>query len=538
MAVVCEADSKQAKLRRNGSDFWEMDGTTAKRLGWFSTWNSRCGIATYSRFLVDNIDGSRFSWTVLASQDELLVEADDGRVIRCWTDNQGSVLPLLDVLRRERFDILVVNFKIQVNFNFLKLEHLEAIIACCHATGTKVVVILHATVGADPAGDTVAFRRIAKGLATVHRVLVHSEKDIDRLARFGVGGNVTLFPHGHIDRAPPDTTEVRRKLGLPVDRLVIGSYGFLLPNKGVDTLIRALPLIQAAGIQAELMLVNALYPLPLSEALLELCKTIAAKAGVEKSVHFEPRFLPDQQSFERLAACDLIIYPYQDSQESASGAVRFGLSSQRPVLCSPVSIFSDVVDVVTFLPGGDPEHICQGVCDFVSGAIDRDTILRKQRAFIAERSWSMMGQRLQEILDEPAAETTREHQAAWLAEYVLDTRTDLEDLDATSRNAQSAAAAAIRELQDRVQRLEPWEAAARSRAKELADVYGSRWWRMGRLWRQTGNWLRNPTRSLRRWRRRTARKKASPPAALRALSVREHAIFLDLKRARAPRKDG
>src|ERR1700693_4450734 len=115
------------------------------RVGWFSTWNSRCGIAEYSKNLLNEFDTERFDWTVLASQNDLLVVPDSGRVIRCWTNSDGSAGHLLAILLREHFDVLVIQFKIQADFGFLSFFHLEAIIACCHCVGTRVFLILHAT---------------------------------------------------------------------------------------------------------------------------------------------------------------------------------------------------------------------------------------------------------------------------------------------------------------------------------------------------------------------------------------------------------
>ncbi|NKX16972.1 hypothetical protein HGG75_21850 [Ochrobactrum pseudogrignonense] len=64
---------------------------------------------------------------------------------------------------------------------------------------------------------------------------------------------------------------------------------------------------------------------------------------------------------EQLSAADLILYPYQNTAESASGAVRYGLAVNKPVAVSPAPIFDDVNDVVFQLPGTNPEAIANGV---------------------------------------------------------------------------------------------------------------------------------------------------------------------------------
>jgi glycosyltransferase involved in cell wall biosynthesis len=55
----------------------------------------------------------------------------------------------------------------------------------------------------------------------------------------------------------------------------------------------------------------------------------------------------------RLRECDLLVFPYQGSQESASGAVRMALAARRPVLCTPLAIFDDIKPLVHFAKGFD-----------------------------------------------------------------------------------------------------------------------------------------------------------------------------------------
>ena len=72
-------------------------------------------------------------------------------------------------------------------------------------------------------------------------------------------------------------------------------------------------------------------------------------------------FLPDDESLALLSAADLIVFPYQDTGESASGAVRYGLAIGKPVAVTPLPIFDDVVLRCLTLPGISPKEIAQGI---------------------------------------------------------------------------------------------------------------------------------------------------------------------------------
>jgi glycosyltransferase involved in cell wall biosynthesis len=364
------------------------------RLGWFSTWNSRCGIAEHSRFLLDQFDPSRFAVTMLASNSDAVVTADTDAVVRCWTNSGGVAAPLLEVLSRQRFDTLFVQF----NLGLLSIRHLEALIACCHEIGTAVVVLVHATKHPPITEPTAESLRLGQALNSVARVLVHTALDAERLRGLGVERNVELFPHGLTDSIAPDRAAARREAGLPADGLVIGSYGFLLANKGIEVLIGALALLREGGHAAKLLLVNALYPALESEETLARCKALVERFGLADDVVFETRFLANEDSLRLLACADLTVFPYQTSRESSSAAVRMGIATRRPVLCSPLDVFTDVADAVRFLPGSGAGDIRDGILALLESPAERDALAARQEAWRTRHLWTNVASRLQETL--------------------------------------------------------------------------------------------------------------------------------------------
>lgn len=52
------------------------------RIAWVSTWNTKCGIATYSKYLVSPLDLSRVF--ILANRTNELTDKDEANVFRCW----------------------------------------------------------------------------------------------------------------------------------------------------------------------------------------------------------------------------------------------------------------------------------------------------------------------------------------------------------------------------------------------------------------------------------------------------------------------
>lgn len=230
------------------------------------------------------------------------------------------------------------------------------------------------------------------------RIIVHSLADIERLREFGVSGNVVLFPHGIIDRPALNADAVRALLGLSGSSPIIGSFGFLLPGKGLTELIHSFALITRACPNAYLLMVNAEFPTPKSREQSERCLQLVRLLELESQVRLINDFLDIDETLLVLSACDAIVYAYQRTEESASGAVRLGLAAGRPVFTTPLPIFADLSGVVHQLPGTDPSAIAEGVLSVLCDEDCKAEIQQRQREFVRANSWATQAARLSNII--------------------------------------------------------------------------------------------------------------------------------------------
>ncbi len=443
------------------------------RVGWISSWNTKCGIAEYSKFILDRLDPQRFDWVVLAPRNDVLLTPDNPRVIRCWTDHNGEISPLLKVIQKENFDILVLQF----SFAFQRLEHVAAIIALCRSLGTRVVIICHATRGAYFEGEIISITRISQSLQMADCILVHSPNDIEELRAADLIDNVEMFPHGYPDVLPPDRQVARSTHQLPQGATIIGSYGFLLPNKGIDKLVEAVALLRNNGITVKLLLINARYPNQASDEQLAIIEHRIEALGLRDDVVLKTEYLPNELSLSLLAACDVLVFPYQKSEESSSAAVRMGIASRRPVLCTPLPIFSDVASVVTMLPGCGAQDIYIGLQRFLSLAEDRGELADRQADWVDRHSWSHVAGLLQDKLDRLQRRKLESPIGAWFADYIgnlVDAKEHLQQHNEALVERNEALLRVNEALQE----------TERNTRNQLQLVYQSTSWRLTRPLRQ------------------------------------------------------
>lgn len=358
------------------------------RVGWISTWHSKCGIATYSQHLVENFPGEV---TVFSPVNDTPLVGED-RSIRCWRQSktQSDLWRVLAHPLARELDAFVIQF----NYNFYNHADLARFITQAKSLGKVVIICLHSTDDPVAEADVANFHLpwLVPALAVCDRVLVHSFGDLNRLKDLGLVDNVALFPHGVLRRAdvapgrPKGTAET------------IATYGFALPHKGLPEILQAVRLLHDRGRKIRLKMVNAEYPARVSAELVNDLKSQIASLGLTDFVETHNRFLTDAESMALLTDSDLVVFPYQHTGESASGAVRYGMAVERPVAVTPLSIFSDIEGAAFRMSGTAPADIATGIAaalDAISGKTPEAKAIAEQAARWREQhDYRVVGRRL------------------------------------------------------------------------------------------------------------------------------------------------
>jgi len=363
------------------------------RLGWVSTYNARCGIATHSEHLLKYFDKDAFDITILADDQEA-VGPDPDNIVRLWSKDGSGLARVTNHLINEKFDAAFF----QYNAAFFDADYFADALVALSDAGVNTFVMLHRTRHLENYHSLFSHRKLTRALQTCDRIFVHGLDDVNRLRECGLTENVVLLTHGVIERPPMDMDAARSLLGLSDFSPVIGTFGFLLPGKGLTELIHGFALMLRAHPSAYLLMLNADYPTPESQQQREHCLALVRLLEIEGHVRLINEFLDIEETLLLLSACDAIVFPYRQSEESASGAVRLGLATGRPVLTTPLPIFSDLSEIVYQLPGTASWEIADGVLSLLDDEDRKSEIVWRQRDWVAANSWAAQAARISNII--------------------------------------------------------------------------------------------------------------------------------------------
>ena len=176
----------------------------------------------------------------------------------------------------------------------------------------------------------------------VDRVIVHSRRVLDELAALGIARNkLAYIPH------PVFAGEANGRPGPPSGSTLL-FFGLLRAYKGLDVLIRALPLVPDAR------LVVAGDPLDPVDSV----QRLAEETGVADRIDWRLGFLPEAEVDELMRDAAAVVLPYR--RTDASGVLATAIGHGRPAVVTDVGALGETVrdfGAGEVVPPGDAEAL-------------------------------------------------------------------------------------------------------------------------------------------------------------------------------------
>lgn len=221
----------------------------------------------------------------------------------------------------------------------------EHLIALLDRVSVPVFATLH-TVLERPSADE---RRVMEALLRRSaRVVVMAERGRDILKRVhGVDDRkMVMIPHGVPDRALADPDQFKPAFGWE-GRDVVLTFGLLAPNKGIETIIAAMPEVVEADPRALYVVLGATHPNLVAhegEAYRDRLKALAEEKGVAEHVRFIDAFVDYDDLIDYLQAADIYATPYTNPAQITSGTLSYAVGVGKAVISTPYVHATEILD--------------------------------------------------------------------------------------------------------------------------------------------------------------------------------------------------
>ena len=394
IAAAMQESDKTAWLRRYTGivdDLLNVANRETARIAWISTWGVQCGIAQYSQYLIDHFSAAaRREMTVICDYRTAPRLTSQVSYKASWPiENVPKIEGILDAIGEVDAEAVVI----QHQDGLISWDQLGRMALDDRFTDKVTLIILHNPGNMQIAGSD-EIKLVLEGLGKFSRVLVHNVADMNFLISMGLKDNVGLLPHGAFAK---DQAPWPKRFGSH-DAPIIGCHGFFFRHKGIDKLIQAVAMLRQQWPNLKLRLVNAQFPGEGHEAYILECKALARSLGIYDAIEWYQDFMPIEQINDLLAGCDLIVLPYSESTDSASGAVRVSLASMAPLVATRVKIFAELGDAAAWADNNEPEVLADVIDELLSSPEKRRTVQAAMHEWLSAHDWGRVAGTLENLI--------------------------------------------------------------------------------------------------------------------------------------------
>ena len=273
-----------------------------------------------------------------------------------------------------------------------------------------VVTTLH-TVLREP--DKEQQRVLEQVAALSDRLVVMSERGKEFLQNIYhvPAEKIDFIPHGIPDLPFVDPSFHKDLFGVE-GKIVLLSFGLLSANKGIETVIEALPAILAKHPNVVYMIVGATHPHVVrneGETYRLSLQWLAQEKGVEGHVIFYNRFVSLEELVQFIGAADIYITPYLNEAQITSGTLAYTVGAGKAVISTPYwyaeEMLAEERGVLT--PFRDPAALAEQVIELLDNEANRHAMRKRAYMFGREMIWPQVAQRYMESFQR--ARTERRH---------------------------------------------------------------------------------------------------------------------------------
>jgi glycosyltransferase involved in cell wall biosynthesis len=366
----------------------------------------RCGIATFTTDLCEAV-ASAYNETTCIALPVNDIEAGypyPARVRFELTEKDiHSYTRAADFLNINNVDLVCLQFEYGI-FGGKAGSH---ILTLLRDLRMPIVTTLHTILNSPTADQRLVLEEVA---ALSDRLVVMSERGSEYLQKIYhvLPEKIDLIPHGIPDVPFVDPSFNKDLFGVE-GKTVLLSFGLLSANKGIETVISAMPEIVARYPNSVYIVVGATHPHVIKhegETYRLSLQWLAQQKGVESHVIFYNRFVSLEELVKFIGAADIYITPYLNEAQIVSGTLAYTLGAGKAVISTPYwyaqEMLADKRGVL--VPFRDPAALAEQVINLLGNEAERHAIRKRAYMFGRAMIWPEVAKRYMESFERARAE--------------------------------------------------------------------------------------------------------------------------------------
>ena len=203
---------------------------------------------------------------------------------------------------------------------------------------------------------------------------------------------IDLIAHGIPDMAFIDPAFYKDQFGVE-GKYVALTFGLLSPNKGIEHMLRAMPVILKEYPNFVYIVLGATHPNLIreqGERYRISLERLAKNLGIKQNVSFYNRFVEIDELLEFIGVADIYVTPYLNPAQITSGTLAYAFGCGKAVVSTPYwhaeELLGDGRGVL--VPFGDSTSLAREICELCRDETRRHALRKKAYLMGREMIWS------------------------------------------------------------------------------------------------------------------------------------------------------
>jgi len=313
------------------------------KLAYISTYPPReCGIATFNNNLIKAI-AANFPERETALKGDFVVAINDSENVNEYEypeevkyvvrqNHQKDYIRAANYVNTSQADVCIMEHE----FGIYGGESGIYILPFLNRLEKPLLSILHTVLREPSYVQRIIIREIAEQSS---KIIVMSNRAVEFLTEiYDVPlEKIQIIEHGVPDLEAPAMNPVSN-LSQFRNRRALLTFGLISRNKGLETVVRALPKIVAKHPDVMYVVLGNTHPGVIKnsgEEYRDHLKMLAAQLGVSQNLSFINKFVTEEELIQYLTACEVYVTPYLNEAQITSGTLSYAVGSGAAVVSTP-----------------------------------------------------------------------------------------------------------------------------------------------------------------------------------------------------------
>jgi len=309
------------------------------KIAYIGTYPPReCGIGTftmnlYKSMVINNkiVKDSREGFIIAMNDHELSYDYPEEVKLTIRQDHQRDYLSAVKLINLSGADLCILEHE----FGIFGGQNGVYILPLLHRLEIPLIVTLHTIIKTPSYNEKAVLVEICK---MANKIVVMSHKAIEFLTTiYKVDKRKIVYIEHGVPDIQFNQVQSKKEFNLENKKVII-TFGFISRNKGIETVIKALPRVIEKYPEVLYMVLGKTHPNVLrysGEEYRIYLRQLVKNLNLNNHVFFLNEFINQKELFKYLSASDIYVTPYLNEAQITSGTLSYAIGVGSAVVSTP-----------------------------------------------------------------------------------------------------------------------------------------------------------------------------------------------------------